>query len=287
MADKTDQAPETTLPDSAGHTTHAVVLAAGLGTRMQQSDATAALSAQQAELARSGAKAMMSVGRPFLDHVLHRVADAGCRHVCLVIGPHHDQIRRYYRDLRAERLHIDFAIQQQPLGTAHALSAAQSWAEDRPLLVLNGDNCYPTEALRLLCSAPGPAVAGFDRDALIRQGNIPAARIARFAILQPRHDGCLQAIREKPSDQELAALQGPVMVSMNCWRFGPDIFRACRAIDRSPRGEYELPDAVMYSMTQLGQCYRVFPVQAGVLDLSCQSDIAGVQQRLQDEDVRL
>ena len=51
-----------------------VVLARGLGTRMRRADDAVPLSPQQAAAADAGAKAMMPVGRPFLDYVLSAAA---------------------------------------------------------------------------------------------------------------------------------------------------------------------------------------------------------------------
>jgi len=65
------------------------------------------------------------------------------------------------------------------------------------------------------------------------------------------------------------------------------IFEACRAIDKSPRNEYELPDAVVYSMEQLGQRYKVLVSDEPVLDLSTQADVAAVAERLAEIEVRL
>ena len=73
----------------------AVILARGLGTRMRQEDPGAGLSQAQKEVARSGIKALIPLGRPFLDYVLSGLADAGYRRVCLVIGPEHEALRRY------------------------------------------------------------------------------------------------------------------------------------------------------------------------------------------------
>ena len=53
----------------------AVVMARGLGTRMKAASGEVELTAEQANAAASGAKAMMPLGgRPFLDHVLTNLA---------------------------------------------------------------------------------------------------------------------------------------------------------------------------------------------------------------------
>ncbi|NCC94511.1 MAG: hypothetical protein EOM10_14745, partial [Opitutae bacterium] len=107
----------------------------------------------------SGVKALIPIDRPFLDYVLTVVADAGYRRICLVIGPEHRELREYYSAVRAARLHIEFAVQQRPLGTADAVLAAQSFAQGEPFLMINSDNHYPQVALEGLRKAGGPAVA--------------------------------------------------------------------------------------------------------------------------------
>jgi glucose-1-phosphate thymidylyltransferase len=135
--------------------------------------------------------------------------------------------------------------------------------------------------------AEGCAVAGFARRGMLRDGNIPPDRLAKFSLLDTGDDGTLRRIIEKPDPSLLDRLPEPVLISMNCWRFGPAILTACRAIDKSPRGEYEIPDAVMYSIEHLGQRYRVFPSDEAVLDLSSREDVERVTRQLANVEVDL
>lgn len=267
--------------------TKLVVLAAGLGTRMRRGAGTSPLSDEERRVAQSGVKALIPIGRPFLDHVLSRAADAGVTRVCLVIGPRHDELRRYYSEVECERLKIEFAVQQEPLGTAHALAAAASFVGDDSTLVLNSDNCYPSEALRQLVQLAESGVVGFDRDALIAGGTIAVERISQFSILESDEAGYLRRITEKPDQAQLRQLRPPVLVGMNCWRFPPAILQSCARIVPSPRGEFELPDAVNHSMHAWSVRYRVLASPGPVLDLSHTQDIAHVKRHLQGEDVRL
>ena len=66
----------------------------------------------------------MPFGRPFLDHVLHNLADAGVTHVCLVTAPVHEEVRAYYGALPTDRVRVRCAIQAAPRGTADAVAAA-------------------------------------------------------------------------------------------------------------------------------------------------------------------
>ncbi len=74
---------------------------------------------------------------------------------------------------------------------------------------------------------------------------------------------------------------------MNCWRFGPEIFEACRKIDPSPRGELEIPDAVLYAKDKLGVRFKIVPVKGAVLDLSYRADVGPVAKILAGVEVNL
>ena len=264
-----------------------VVLARGLGTRMRRNDSNPAIDGSQAAAADAGIKALIPIGRPFLDYVLSAAADAGYRHACLVIGPEHSAVRDYYSQVDAERLDFTFAYQIEPRGTADAVASAEEFAAGDPFAVINSDNYYPAEALRALREQSGSAVALFERDALLQGGNIPEERIKRFSVAKLDAQGRLERILEKPDEAALAALPTPLLVNMNCWRFGPSMFDACRAIKPSPRGELEIPDAVHHAIGVLNDPFAAVKMRAAVLDLTSREDIASVASFLNPDEVRL
>ncbi len=269
--------------------TKAVILARGLGTRMRRENSDLIeLDARQQRMADSGLKAMIPFGRPFLDYVLSGIADAGYRDVCLVIGPEHGVVREYYsRTCIPVRVRVSFAIQERPLGTANALAAAEWFAAGENFLMLNSDNYYPVSACRDLRLQGGPAIAAFERNSLTKNSNISPDRIRQFAIVTSKPDGTLGSIVEKADEAIMQHLSADILVSMNCWRFGPAIFRACAAVRPSPRGELELTDAVQYAIDKLDERFLVLKVCAGVLDLSSRGDIAAVAEKLKEIEVRL
>jgi dTDP-glucose pyrophosphorylase len=261
-------------------TTRAVILARGLGTRMRRADDAARISGAQAQVASTGVKALIPIGRPFLDYVLSALADAGLTSACLVIGPEHDLLRHHYTvDARPSRLTIDFAVQDRPLGTADAVVAAEAWTDGESFLVLNSDNYYPIDALKSLSALDEPGLVAFSRSGLVADGQIDTARVASFAVLE-LEDSYLRRIIEKPDDQTLVALGTDVFISMNCWRFDRRIFPMCRAVPLSARGELELPAAVEHALATGVMRFRAVRMDVPVLDLSRQSDIASIAARL-------
>jgi dTDP-glucose pyrophosphorylase len=280
--------------------TKAVILAAGRGTRMQAVDRDTALTTEQGALADAGLKAMMPIivqrsgeedtveAHPFLDYSLSALGDAGFTDVCIVVAPDDHMIRnRYRRTAIPTRFRVSFATQFEAAGTGDAVLAAEEFTAGEPFVVINSDNYYPADVLATLRAAKEPACVGFSREGLIRRGDVAAERIAAYAILDVGADGNLRGIIEKPDPAYVLSHGSKAQVSMNCWRLTSEIFRACRDVPPSPRGEIELPAAVQYAIDVLGVRVRVIQADAPVLDLSRRADIPIVAERLRGVALKL
>ncbi len=266
----------------------AVIMARGLGTRMREEAAGTLLNRAEERVAATGVKALIPIDRPFLDYVLSNLADAGYRRVCLVIGPEHHELRRYYGEkLAYQRLQLEFAVQKEPRGTADAVAAAEKVVGPEPFLVINSDNYYPVGALQALRSLTTPGLAVFSRAAMLRGSNIDAKRLTKFAMVETDTDDNLLRVLEKPDAQTIAALPEPVGLSMNCWRFHAEIFTACRQIEPSARGELEITDAAQYLIGRLSVVFRVIRAEGAVLDMSTREDVASVRKQLAGTSVHL
>ncbi len=249
----------------------------------------ASLNADQQAAAEAGLKGMMPMSgpgaraRPFLDYVLSDLADAGFTRVALIVAPEGDvpdPVRAYYRGAgRPRRLALTFVAQSKPLGTADAVAAAAAWVGPRPFVVLNADNLYGAGTLRALRLADGPALPVYEKDELVQSSEIPAERMAAFALVSLHPDGTLADIVEKPGQAAIDAAGPRALISMNCWRGDARLLAACRDVDASPRGEFELPLAVRLAMRR-GVVFRGLPATGPVLDLSSRTDVHTVVARL-------
>jgi glucose-1-phosphate thymidylyltransferase len=245
---------------------------------MRRAEAAVALDEAQARAADAGHKGMMpTLGRPFLDFVLSALADAGVTDVALVVAPEHEKMRKYYeRESPPTRVRLRWAVQQEPLGTADAVRAAESVVEDAPFLVLNSDNYYPVGSIRALCELGESGLVAFEEEALVRMGNIERERVMQYALLDIDAGDVLRGIVEKPAADHPLARQAVHWVSMNLWSFTPRFFEACARVTPSVRGELELQAAVMIAVRELGEVFRVVRAHEGVLDLSRRDDVAAV-----------
>jgi len=251
---------------------------------MRRGDGDAALTAAQRRAADAGLKALMPIGdRPFLDYVLSSLADAGVTRVGLVVAPDHAAAAAHYAANPPARVTLEFVVQPEPRGTADAVLAAQRWTGGHAFLVMNGDNLYPVPALAALASLDEPGLPAFDADDLVRTSNIPEERIRAFALIDVDDRGYLTGIVEKPAIAAIPPEGGNSttarLISMNVWRFDARIFDACRDVPQSPRGEYELPEAVGLAVRR-GLLVRAIPAVGPVLDLSRRADAAELERRL-------
>lgn len=115
----------------------ALILAGGLGTRLRP-------------VVDDKPKPMAGVnGKPFLEHQLAFLQRYGISHFVLCVGYRRRQIQDYFRDGSRWGVRIDYAIEEQPLGTAGALKNAQQFVGG-PFLVLNGDSFFDADLHQLL-----------------------------------------------------------------------------------------------------------------------------------------
>jgi len=117
--------------------TTAMILAAGLGTRMRP-------------LTLDTPKALVTVaGRPLIDHVLDRLVAAGVRRVVVNVHAFADRLEAHL----ARRADLEVAISDERvalLETGGALKAARPLLGDDPILVANVDTLW--------ADPPGPGV---------------------------------------------------------------------------------------------------------------------------------
>ena len=262
-------------------------MARGLGTRMQRPSKNLRLRPDVMRFAEKGWKAFIPIhGKPLLDYTINSLRSVGVKEICLVIGPEHLEMRRYYEELdkSLDDISIQFAIQEKPLGTADAVYAARGFVGDDSFMVMNGDNLYQVDAIKMLKEQVDEICygIGFEMNHLIAEGNFSAERIRSFAVMEVDDGLNLIRIVEKPPNPERYRTRYGILVNMNLWRFTPHIFQACERIEPHPiRGEYEITSAIQLLVDERMVPVKVIPVEAGVLDLTYKSDIPSIEEKLE------
>jgi D-glycero-alpha-D-manno-heptose 1-phosphate guanylyltransferase len=114
----------------------AIILAGGLGTRLR-------------EVVSDVPKSMALInGRPFLDYQLKYLEMWGIEHVILSVGYKREVIQNYFGD-HFSSLRIDYAIEEEPLGTGGGIQKALDFVEGNGVFVFNGDTFFEVNLNRL------------------------------------------------------------------------------------------------------------------------------------------
>jgi bifunctional UDP-N-acetylglucosamine pyrophosphorylase/glucosamine-1-phosphate N-acetyltransferase len=190
-----------------------VVLAAGEGKRMRP-------------LTAKRPKVMLPLAnRPMMEHLVIAARDAGITDFVFVVGYGEREIRRHFGDGSRLGIRIRYAPQRQQKGTADALNAAFGSVENK-FLLLNGDMILQSPDIRELCNHESPCM-----------GTSITSHPEDYGVVLV-DGGRVTSLEEKSTRAKSA------MINAGAYIFDQDIFKRIEAIQPSPRGEFELTDAL-------------------------------------------
>jgi dTDP-glucose pyrophosphorylase len=198
----------------------AVVLAAGRGTRMR-------------ELTNDIPKPMIEVrGKPVLQHIVQGLCDAGVRRFLIVVGYHAERVRNFFGDGRHHNVAIEYATQTVQDGTGRVVNLARDFTGGSPFVLSYGDILIsPVNYKRIVeFSDDVEAIITVTRGEDVSKGG------AVFVNEQME----LVDLREKPKSGEPTS----PWYNAGLYAFRPSIFEFIARLEPSPRGEYELTDAI-------------------------------------------
>nr|AIA17367.1 Nucleotidyl transferase [uncultured bacterium] len=198
----------------------AVLLAAGKGTRMR-------------ELTNDLPKPMIAVrGKPILRHIVDGLKAAGVTHVLIIVGYRADVVRDYFKDGSELGLSVEYTTQVVQDGTGRVVELARDFAGTDPFILSYGDILIePGNYQRL--------VALNDAEALVSVKHNPG-EIAKGGAVFVNDRFEMTDLREKPKPGEPTS----PWYNAGVYTFRPSIFEFTAKLEKSPRGEYELTDAI-------------------------------------------
>lgn len=204
-------------------------------------------------------KVMLPVaGRPILEHLLVRLKSVGVREFTIVTQYQAEAVRSHVGDGRAWGVKVRYADQGTPGGTGHAVAALKGKVKGRFALVY-ADALFDAKDLRSVLAADGLAMAAKKVDD------------ARPYGLLAVKNGRLQGLEEKPSVPQ------PGWVNAGAYVLSDRVVEACTRLTASPRGEFELTDAIAEAAREEG--VRVVPT-ASWRDVGRPWDLLAAQEEL-------
>ena len=198
----------------------AVLLAAGRGTRMR-------------ELTADVPKPMIKVrGKPILLHIVEGLQAAGIKDFLLIVGYHSETIREYFGDGTCFGLRIQYATQVVQDGTGRVVDLARDFVGDSPFVLSYGDILVDPVNYKSIVDLADDveAIVSVKQNEDVSKGGAVFVN-ERMAVTD---------IREKSQPGETTS----PWYNAGVYAFRPSIFEWTAKLQPSPRGEYELTDAI-------------------------------------------
>jgi NDP-sugar pyrophosphorylase family protein len=215
--------------------TKAVVLAAGRGTRMR-------------ELTLTMPKPMVEVGgKPVLSYILEGLRDAGVRKTLIVVGFRKEVVMDYFGDGSAIGLEIVYTEQINQDGTGKVVELAQEFCGSDPFILSYGDILVnPSSYL--------PLTQLDDADLLLTVRYTEDTSKGGAVYVNERFE--VVDLREK----QLPGASSTPWYNAGIYAFKSSIFSYVSGLEKSPRGEYELTDAIR-AMARDGKKVRAIEIK--------------------------
>ncbi len=209
-----------------GSAMKALVLSGGRGTRLRP-------------LTYTGAKQLVPIAnRPILFYILDNIARAGIKEVAMIISPETGaEIEETMGDGTRWGVKIQYILQAEPKGLAHAVITAEEFLGESPFVMYLGDNLI------------GSGIKDFT-DAFMEGGSCGTERAEAAILLKPVDNPSSFGIAEVGPDGEILGLvEKPAVPKSNLalvgvYLFSAAIHKAISRISPSPRGELEITDAI-------------------------------------------
>jgi dTDP-glucose pyrophosphorylase len=245
----------------------AVILAAGKGTRMKG-------------LTDEVPKPMLKVqGKPILEHIIGGLISARIREIFIVTGYRAEVIEGYFGDGSKWDVRIAHGRQLVQDGTGKAPELAKAFVGSDAFLLTYGDILVRPETYQQMIRRFGEG----DFAGLVTV--IGSADVTKGGLNFFDDQFCLTRLVEKPSATQLDELRrdGWLKPGQIAWYnagiyiFLPVVFAFTAKLQKSPRGEYELTDA-LNEMVVAGQRIAGMQIEGRWVDVRDPDVLAALEK---------
>ncbi len=224
-------------------------------------------------------KPMLRVhGKPILEHIIEGLKTAGVNEFFIVTGYRAEVAEGYFGDGSRFGVKIRYGRQLVQDGTGKAPELAKNFVGTDDFVLTYGDILVKPETYGAMLKryAEG-AFSGL----LTCTGS---EDITKGGLLFFEKQFCLEKLVEKPSAAEIAQLraEGYLKPGDTAWYnagiyiFKPSLFEFTAQLQKSPRGEYELTDAII-AMLAAGHRFAGLQIQGRWVDVRDPEVLAAIE----------
>ena len=204
----------------------AIILAAGQGTRLRPVTLTMP-------------KPLVPVAnKALIEYSIDLLRDAGLCDIGIVVNSMGSPIRRQLGDGHQLGVQLEYIVQEEQRGLAHAASLAQSFIGDEPFCMFLGDNIFKDRLSELLANFPASGA-----DAAVALIEVPDPERFGIAELDESYERIKRVVEKPENPPSSLAISGVYL-------FRKSIFEAIRNIKPSWRNELEITDAIEWLISQ-------------------------------------
>jgi UDP-N-acetylglucosamine diphosphorylase / glucose-1-phosphate thymidylyltransferase / UDP-N-acetylgalactosamine diphosphorylase / glucosamine-1-phosphate N-acetyltransferase / galactosamine-1-phosphate N-acetyltransferase len=234
-------------------TDKAVLLAAGRGTRMR-------------ELTADLPKPMIEVrGKPVLQHIVEGLRDAGVRQLLVIVGYRADAVQNSFGDGSRYNIEIQYTTQAVQDGTGRVVDLARNFVGDSPFVLSYGDILVDPANYKRLLNLPQ------DVEAIISVTR--GEDVSKGGAVFLNEEMELVDLREKSKPGEPTS----PWYNAGIYTFRSSIFEFTAKLKPSPRGEYELTDAIR-ALAHSGKKVKALELTGGWADVRDPEILARLNQ---------
>ncbi len=214
-----------------------VILAAGKGSRLHP-------------ITMKRSKAMLPIlGRPIVERVMEEIWANGVMDFIVVVSPDDQYIIKYFEEESPLEASIRFVFQEKRLGMADALSHAAPLIEGDFILSACDNLTSPSHVAELMeYYREEEGING-----VMSLMEIPWSDIGRTGIVE-LNGHYITRVVEKPSPEEAPTN----IATLPLYVFNPAILEYLPEVKPSPRGEYEIQDAIQMLIDRRGGVRGIF-----------------------------
>lgn len=231
----------------------AVLLAAGRGTRMRE---------MTAELP----KPMLEVrGKPVLQYIVEGLRDAGIVHFLIIVGYRADAVQNFFADGSRYKIDIQYATQVAQDGTGRVVELAKNFVANTSFVLGYGDI--------LVDPANYKRIADLEHDIEATVSVTRGEDVSKGGAVFLNERMELVDLREKTKPGEATS----PWYNAGLYAFRPSIFDFTGKLKPSPRGEYELTDAIR-ELAQSGKKVKALELSGEWADVRDPETLARLNQ---------
>src|SRR5690606_18773687 len=204
----------------------AVILAAGQGTRLRPVTLTMP-------------KPLVPVAnKALIEYAIDILKGSGYGHIGIIVNDLDSPICKQLGDGKKLGVKLEYIVQAEQLGLAHAVSLAQPFVGDDPFCVFLGDNVFQDKMESLLMTFEDS-----DAEAAVALGEVSDPSRFGIADLNESYDRIRRVVEKPQNPPSNLAISGVYL-------FRKSIFEAIKHIKPSWRNELEITDAIQWLISQ-------------------------------------